>query len=182
MSIMSSQSTRLELAIVGAALLVLLFCRQPPKSGNAGIVKDTGLMPQQAGRRLEDEGQRTKDGTISSPVPATGDLQTQDVRPPVVNPSLDGATSDNTTAELTVPPQPKMKRVGVVDARKCNGLNYKDLMYGQITVKWVWNGQKLVPHKVCEVKEDNGVTTVWSFDERDDIVLSEIQQEAGSEQ
>ena len=42
---MFSQSTRLELIIVAVALLVLFLCRQPPKSGNAGVPVDIGQTP-----------------------------------------------------------------------------------------------------------------------------------------
>ena len=145
---------RLELTIIAAALLVLVLCRQPPKSGNAGIVSDTGLTPP--------ANQISEGREVLNPTPAG-------------EPSLDGMTSDNTTAGLTIPPQPKTMRVGVVDARQCNGLNYKDVLYGNVTVKWVWDGQKLVPRKVCEVKEDDGTTSIWSFEERDGISTSEIQ-------
>jgi len=65
--------------------------------------------------------------------------------------------------------------MGVVDARNCGRLKYKDVLYGEVTVRWVWDGQKLVPRKVVEVKEKNGVTSIWSFDEHEDIVLSEIR-------
>jgi hypothetical protein len=63
----------------------------------------------------------------------------------------------------------------MVDARKCNGLNYKDVMYGEVTVRRIWNGQEFVARKVLEVKEKSGVTSIWAFDERDDVTLSEIK-------
>jgi hypothetical protein len=187
MSIMSSQTTRLELIIAVAVLLVLLFCRQPPKSGNAGVRRDVGQMPQEGQQRMDDGGQRAVDGTGENPpsaimsVPApTKDRNSQSAspQPAVLGPQLDAISSGNPATEPTMPPQPRAKRIGVVDARKCNGLNYKDLMYGEVTVRWVWDGQKFVPRKVVEVKEKGGATSVWSFDERNGIVLSEIQQEA----
>src|SRR4030042_597217 len=55
MSSMFSQATRLELIIVVAALLVLLFCSQPPQSGNAQISTDAELMPQEPTPGTEDE-------------------------------------------------------------------------------------------------------------------------------
>jgi hypothetical protein len=177
MSIMFSQTTRLELVIVVAALLVLLLCRQPPKSGNAGIRSDVELTLQEPARRTEDEGQKTDDVAIPDPPSATGELQTQDSQPAMVNPPSDGMTSDNNTTEPAAPPRPKMKRIGVVDARGCSDLNYKDVMYGDITVRWVWNGQEFVPRKVCEVREKSGAVSTWIFGERSDVILSEIQQE-----
>ncbi len=62
----------------------------------------------------------------------------------------------------------------MVDARNAGNLNYRDVMYGEVKVRWVWNGLKLVPRKVVEVKEPSGVVSVWSFDERENILLSEL--------
>ena len=70
-----------------------------------------------------------------------------------------------------------MKRIAVVDARKCNGLKYKDLMYGEVTIQWVWEGGKSVPKKVCQVREPSGVISTWSFDNNDGIVISELPQQ-----
>ena len=172
---MFSQSTRLELAIVGAALLVLLLCRQPPKSGNAGVVKDTGPALQRPGQMIENQGQKTQDNTVAAVPPATGSLPTQGAQSPSVNPSSGATTSDNMSTNLAEPPQPKMKRMGVVDATKCTGLNYKDVMFGEVTARWVWDGQKDVLRKVCEVKEKDGTISTWIFDDRDDVVVTEIQ-------
>jgi hypothetical protein len=158
------QSTRLELVIVGAALLVLLLCRQPPKSGNAGITRDTGLAGQQPALQ-------TPEG-ISR---ATGSLPTQTARSLVATPSSDTATSDNRTTDSETPAPPKMKRIGMVDATKCPGLNYKEVMYGEVTVKWVWDGQRMVPRKVCEVREKNGTISTWNFDEPNGVIITEVQ-------
>jgi len=180
-SIMFKQSTRLELIIVGAALLVLLLCHQPPKSGNAGVPIDAGQPAPQnttqdreaqmslpVQRSIDDAGLKVRDGTRS-------DSQLPDAQAPVINLPRNGTTSDNYTGGPAVPPEPKIKRLGMVDARKCNGLNYKDVMYGEVTVRRIWNGQEFVARKVLEVKEKNGVTSIWAFDERDDVTLSEIK-------
>jgi hypothetical protein len=75
-------------------------------------------------------------------------------------------SESNLLAEAPLAPiQPKIRRIGVVDARNCPGLNYKEVMYGEVTVRWVWDGQRLVPRKVCVVQEGNGVTSVWDFDQ-----------------
>jgi hypothetical protein len=66
--------------------------------------------------------------------------------------------------------------VGVVDARNCGNPKYKNLMYGEIAVRWIWNGHKLVPQKVCIVDEGNGVSSVWSFDQNNGVTVSEIQE------
>jgi hypothetical protein len=174
---MSAQNTRLELAIVAAALLVLLLCRQPPKSGNAGTVKGTEPTLQQPVLGPENGGQKTQGDEIPRPVPAAGDLQTQSVQSFPIGRSSDDVTPDNTTRA----PQSRMKPIGVVDATQCKALNYKDVMFGEITAQWVWDGQKEVLRKVCRVKEKDGTISIWTFDDRDDIVLSQLQPEAGGE-
>ena len=65
----------------------------------------------------------------------------------------------------------------MVDARNAGDLNYKDVMYGEVKVRWVWHGTKLVPRKVVEVKEPSGVVSVWSFEDHEDILLSELPDE-----
>ncbi len=175
MSIMFSQTTRLELTIVAAALLVLLLCRQPPKSGNANVRSDEETALQELTPRIEDASQERNAGLVLNRLSTTGNPQTLDLPTSTIAPSSSGATSDNSDMESTGSSQPR-KRMGMVDARNCGRLKYKDVMYGEVSVRWVWDGQKLVPHKVIEVKEKNGVTSIWSFDEQTDVVLSEIQQ------
>ena len=181
---MFSQSTRLELTIVAAALLVLLLCRQPPKSGNAGVRMDVGQpvlqravpegqVPRGAGQPMDDAGQRMEDGAASYPPSASRQPQFSVPQPPAVDLPPNATTSDNYTAAAT---QPKAKRIGMLDARRCPSLNYKDVLYGEVTVQRVWNGQKFVFRKVLEVKEQNGATSVWTFEERDDVIMSEIEQ------
>jgi hypothetical protein len=70
-----------------------------------------------------------------------------------------------------------MKPLGLVDARKCPGLNYNDILYGEVTVRSVWDGARFVLHKVVVVREKSGAISTWSFDDRDDIVLTEIPQQ-----
>ncbi len=92
-------------------------------------------------------------------------------------PTIDTGGSNPVVEAPVAPIQPKLRRIGVVDARNCRGLGYKEVMYGEVTVRWVWDGQRLVPRKVCVVKESNGVTSVWDFDEHDPAVrMSEIQE------
>jgi len=171
MSIMFSQTTRLELTIVAAALLVLLLCRQPPKSGNAYVPTNAETAMQE----LTPGAQDASGSPVSDPLSETGKQRTLDLPTSTVAPSSSGATSDNGDTESAAPSQ-SGKRMGMVDARNCGRLKYKDVMYGEVTVRWIWDGQKLVPHKVLEVKEKNGVTSIWSFDEQTDVVRSEIPQ------
>jgi hypothetical protein len=153
---MSSLTTRLELIIIAAALSVLFLCRQPPKSGNAGVPVDIGHTPE-AGQRIGDE-QTTAQDTVASDQESV-------------------AMPDNIPPESAVPPQPKMKQIAIVDARRCSGLKYKDLMYGEVTIQWVWEGGKRVPKKVCQVREPSGVISTWSFDNNDGIVITPLPQQ-----
>ena len=174
---MLSQTTRLELTIVVAALLVLFLCRQPPKSGNADIRTDISRTPE-AGQSVDDGKQIAGDVAASDPQPEISSLQPLGPQLRLIHPSSNAVTPDNSSSESAAPPQPRMKRIAMVDATKCSGLNYKDLMYGEITVRWVWDGQRYVPEKVCQVREPSGAISTWSFDNHDGIVLTEIPQEA----
>jgi hypothetical protein len=175
MSIMSSQTTRLELTIVAAALLVLLLCRQPPRSGNADVRTDAPTEMQELTPGTDIGVPEANGSPVSDPPSATRDQRMPSLPTPTMTPSPSGATSDNDDAGTAAPSQPK-KRMGMVDARNCGRLNYKDVLYGEVTVRQVWDGQKFVLRKVIEVKEKNGVTSIWSFDEHQDVVPSEIQQ------
>jgi hypothetical protein len=174
MSIMFSQSTRLELVIVGAALLVLLLCRQPPKSGNAGVVRDMGMTRQQPVPLAADAGQKTEGKEVPSPVPALINPPSAPAQPPLPRPASIAATSDNASPDSTAVP-PGMKRMAVVDATQCKSLNYKDVLFGEVTVRRVWDGQKYSWHTVCEVKEKDGTTSTWLYNQRDDVVITPTQ-------
>ncbi len=177
MSNKSSQTMRLELTIVVAALLVLVLCRQPPKSGNAEIYSDALTARQELSPAPDDGAQETSGGPASDPPAPVDEQATRGLRTPTSAPSPRGATPDNSNAESAAPAQPP-KRIGMVDARNCGRLNYKDVLYGEVTVRQVWDGQKFVFRKVIEVKEANGVTSIWSFDEHKDVVPSEIPPKA----
>lgn len=64
-----------------------------------------------------------------------------------------------------------------VDARNARHLGYPEVMYGEITVRWVWNGSRLVPRKVVEVKEPDGTVTIWSFEDQDNVTITELPPE-----
>ncbi|MCL5280525.1 MAG: hypothetical protein M1376_11525 [Planctomycetes bacterium] len=174
---MSSQTAKLELTIVAAALLVLVLCRQPPKSGNADVRTDVDTATQEVTPGTEDAAQETNSGPASDPLPPADEQRTPGLQTPTITPSPNSITPDNSSTDSTVPSQ-SQKRMGMVDARNCGRLKYKDVLYGKVSVRWVWDGEKLVPHQVIEVKEKNGVTSVWSFDEQTDVVPSEIQPKA----
>ena len=146
-----ANSTRLELVIVAAALLVLMLSSKPPRSGNAEV------------------------RTPSAEIPARMSISRQESAP-MTSTSMQG---NETIRSDDMPPmdmKPRMKRVGIVDARNCGNPKYKDLLYGEVTVRSVWNGGKFVWQKVCIVDEGNGVTSVWSFDQQNGITITEREE------
>jgi len=162
---MWARATRLEFIIVSVALIVLLMCSSPPRSGNA----DVSDLPEEDLALASSPQQATPDSELG---PIYGDIEKA---PPVAvseSPSLSMAD------ETDIPPE--APRRAAVDATSCDGLEYKDVMYGQITVRWVWNGTKLVPRKVCVVQEEGGVSSVWSFDQQKEAVLSELSEQPDS--
>jgi hypothetical protein len=158
---MFARTTRLELIIVITALLLLWFCSRPPTSGNAQTFLDTApaLRETPLPTPPADSGNVPASQASVSPADA-GTVET-------------AATSLRTPAPPT-PPEPRIRRIGIVDARNCDKLDYKDVMYGEIAVRSVWDGQRFVPRKVCIVRESDGSSSVWTFDEHDNIKLSEI--------
>ncbi len=151
--------TRLELVIIVAALVVLLFSRQPPQPGNADIRSDTELPTKNLQDPIPQEPSELLRST-DSPEPSL----TQAADPGLQSPLT--TETDNLTPDSIPQPQPRPKRYAMVDARECDSLKYPNVMYGEITVRWVWDGSRLAPCKVCEVKEANGIVSVWSFDEQ----------------
>lgn len=157
---MWARATRLEFIIVSIALLVLLMCTKPPKSGNA----DVGDSHEQNLGAISSAEQVTPE---SHPDHIDGSAEERPVDVALEAPLPAIATDE----AMVAPPAP---RIAAVDARGCSRLEYRDVMYGQVTVRWVWNGTKFVPHKVCVVEEEGGVSSVWSFDQQDEASLSEL--------
>jgi hypothetical protein len=151
--------TRLEVVIIVAALAVLLFSKQPPQPGNADIRSETELTTKNLQDPIVLQQPSGWPQSTNSPEPLT--------QPADAGFQLPSATeTDNLTPDLIPQPQPRPKRYAMVDARKCDSLKYPNLMYGEITVRWVWDGSRLAPTKVCEVKEANGIVSIWSFDDQ----------------
>jgi hypothetical protein len=157
---MVMRSTRLEFLIVTIAFVILLLSSRPPKSGNAEVAE-----PNISNLRSE----------ISNPASVT--------TPPA--PAVEAASptpvaqTSAAPVRVAVPPPPaapkyRTKRMAAVDARNCPGLNYPEIMYGEVTADFVWDGSKFVLHKVCVVKGPDGVTTVWNFDDPGGAILTEI--------
>ncbi len=157
---MVMRSTRLEFLIVTIGFVILLLCSRPPRSGNAEP-------PQPESPVAAPE--------TSTPVPAPVPEE------PAVKIAAPSPSAQTPDVPVRVPepkpapaPQPATKRMASVDARHCPGLNFPEIMYGEVTVRWVWDGSKFVPRKVCVVNAPNGVTTVWSFDHPGGAILTEI--------
>ncbi|MGE5296208.1 MAG: hypothetical protein ACM3VT_15410 [Solirubrobacterales bacterium] len=168
MATVPARISRLELVIIVAALVVLLFNRQPPKPGNADIRSDAELTTKspQDPISLEPSELLRSQGSSEPPLIQPGDpgLQT----PP-------NTETDNLTLDSIPQPQPRPKRYAMVDARNCDSLKYPNVMYGEIAVRWVWDGTRFVPRKVCVVTDDKGIASVWSFDElHEGVTLTEV--------
>jgi hypothetical protein len=153
---MLANARRLELAIVAAGLLVLLLCSRPPRSGSANVRIGPAEMARET-TSPEDASNLTVPEGAKAAMHNSAETRHDDEPPP---------------ADV----QPRMKRIGVVDARSNGNPKYKDLMYGEIAVRWIWNGHKLAPQKVCIVDEGNGVSSVWSFDQSNGVTVSERQE------
>jgi len=170
---MFSQTTRLELAIAVAVLTVLFLCSQPPKPGTAGVHRDEEG-PKIGTPDRESSVPLSLPAFTPSQVPAGSVPQGTSSSPAVALPGS-RAMPDNLPAYLPIPPRPRTKRIGMVDARNCPGLNYPDVMYGEVTVQWVWDGQRDVLRKVVEVREANGAISTWEFDNKNGVIVSELE-------
>jgi len=156
MPTMPAKVTRLELVIIAAVLAILLFSNRPPQPGNAETRTDLDMpvgSPQAPIAQIPRETFQPQ--ALSEYQPSTVDAQTPVDRKPVDLPP-----------EPALQPQTRAKQYAMVDARRCNSLRYPNIMYGEVSVRWVWNGAKFVPSKVCEVRESNGVVSVWNFDDQ----------------
>lgn len=165
---MLARTTRLEFLIVTAGLLVLLFCSKPPQPGSAEV--EYALPAGEMSSWPPEDDALAPDGNA----PSEQEIQ-DDHSDGLVPLDPDVVPPTERTPDGQQPP-----RMGAVDARNISQLPYNDIMYGDITVRWVWNGRRFVPKKVCVVKEKNGVSSVWSFDEQDDAVVSELTEQASS--
>ena len=166
---MWARATRIEFVIVSVALLVLLLCSKPPRSGSAGV----GEFEDFEAPLESSQEQRPTDSDLD---PLVDDPTGEAIDSPEPNESDERPAEPVETPSGPVP-EGMDTRLATVDARNCDRLDYGDVMYGEVTVRWVWNGTKFVPHKVCVVREKNGVSSVWSFDQSQDAALSEVTPE-----
>lgn len=164
---MLARTTRLEFLIVTVGLLVLLFCSKPPQPGSAEV--EHALPAGQVSSWPPEDDDFRVDGNLP-------DSQTQGDESS--DPSLLDAESTPPEDDSSGGQQPP--RMGAVDARNIGQLPYNDVMYGDVTVRWVWNGRRFVPQKVCVVTEKDGVSSVWRFDEKDNTVVLELTEHPDS--
>ena len=154
---MTHKPTRLEVVIVVVALLLLAFISREPRSGRAYVHVDGDQAERSA--VPADAGQNPDEAAASRYARSDGNMEA-------------------TTPATKPPKQPyKVQRMARVDARGVAHLGYPEVMYGEITVRWIWNGHKLVPCKVVEVTERDGTVTVWSFDDQDNVTITELPPE-----
>ncbi|MBN2133261.1 MAG: hypothetical protein JW741_27425 [Sedimentisphaerales bacterium] len=154
---MFSQTTRLEFIIVAVALLVLLMCSQPPRSGNADIQMPT-LTPDL--------------GEGSENPPAPGDSAPQIIERVSELPTETSApASEISTARqtprntFTEPMQVRTVPLRSAAAQNTAAPNNPKTPSEEVAVRYVWDGTKLVPQKVRIVDEGNGVRSIYSFDQ-----------------
>lgn len=157
---MWGRTTRLEFIIVTVAFLVLLLCSRPPRPGSAYVDSVERSLP----RPQDIETPMLPDAEPNAAEPVE-----------LVQPAFQEVETTAVEAAEPLEPAYELPRLATVDARNCQGLGYNDVMQGEVTVRMVWDGQKLVPQTVCVVKEPSGITSVWRFDEEGQAVLSEIE-------
>ena len=147
------QKVRIESVIVIAGLLVLMFCSRPPRSGTANV---------------------NPVGSETTPAETPIEELSLDSLPELIEslPATSKPTMTEQPAALQV--QKPTKRMAKVDARNCPGLKYDKVMYGEVSVQWVWNGHELAPTKVVVVDEGNGVSTIWNFESQDGVIVTEL--------
>jgi hypothetical protein len=167
---MWARATRVEFIIVSVALLVLLLCSNPPKSGKADVDDISGPGSNWPTEEVRPEPDSSETSELSTPDMLELDTVEEDAPNDV---PLDTSLLDEAAERPSA-------RLAAVDARNCNSLDYKDVMYGEVTVRWIWNGTQFVPQKVCIVEEADGTSSVWSFDQQDTAVLSEVTGQPGS--
>ena len=166
---MLGRTTRLEFIIVTVAFLVLMLCSKPPRPGSAEVedLRSPQPAPREAAVAFLQEPAPSIE--VNASEPARSD------EAPVDEPTPETA---NGAAEPEA--GPPVARMGTVDARNCTGLNYDNVMQGEITARWVWDGQRFTPEKVCVVQGPDGVSTVWSFEQQGEAVLSETEAPSDS--
>lgn len=168
---MLGRTTRLEFIIVSMTFLALLLYSKPPRPGSAIM---EGIVPQTSISTVPETPPASELTIVESP---NQTLEVDLPEPSLVEDASPQESNSQAQSNLRQPtdPAPQVPRLASVDARHCDNLQYDQIMQGEVTVRWVWNGHELVPQKVCVVHEPNGVSRVWRFDEQGNAILSEIQ-------
>lgn len=161
---MLGRTTRLEFIIVTVAFLVLMLCSKPPRPGSAEVEPLGSQLP------------APQDTTVVLPEKPTAPIEVNAPGPVQLEaPSSERPDPQTGSDAEETEPRQQVARLATVDARNCTGLKYDSVMQGEVTVRWVWDGQRFAPQKVCVVKGPNGIDTVWGFDQQGNAVLSETE-------
>jgi len=153
---MFSQTTRLEFIIVAVALLVLLLCSQPPKYGNAEILT---APPEPVAGGASDASSAEADFEPATAEPFTESLTDEHAPASDINrPETDLSGRTSSLSETLSP------SADPADTQDRAARNSEAAAAGEVGVRYVWDGTRLVPQKVRIVDEGNGVHTVWSYD------------------
>lgn len=151
--VQSLRSVRIESVIVIAGLLVLMLCSKPPRSGTANVNPIEGTAPP-ADQSVEEFSLEA----LPEPV---------ELQPATAPPATTERPAGNTHQQVS-------KRLARVDATNCPALGYNEIMYGEVTVQWIWNGHELAPTKVVVVDESDGISSIWTFNDQNGVIITEL--------
>jgi len=148
---MFSQTTRLEFIIVTVALLVLLMCSQPPRSGNANVQ----MPPSEPAAGVRSDNPAVPQNSLSETADSVSGRLTETSAPasdiPAVPPSDQSSFIEQAPARMT--------------PAGSTAANNEEATSEEVAVRYVWDGTKLAPQKVRIVDEGNGVRSIYSFDQ-----------------
>lgn len=189
---MVAQTTRLEYSIVAVALLVLLFCSKPPNPGTAGVtqpeepvsvsvpVEPTDEIPVEANEAEpapaeEDRGLTSSDfEPIDEPPNGTEGQETVPTEPMFDEPApaplpVPKITGNAGSGRITSSSRPTTRLVTLKPGNteppeSASTPTPGETRKGEISVRYVWNGNELVMQKVRIVRESDGTTKVYSLD------------------
>jgi len=154
---MFSQTTRLEFIIVTVALLVLLMCSQPPRSGNANVQ----MPPSEPAAGVRSDNPAVPQNSLSETADSVSGRLTETSAPasdiPAVRPSDQSSFIEQAPARMTP--------AGSTAAQNTTAANNEEATSEEVAVRYVWDGTKLAPQKVRIVDEGNGVRSIYSFDQ-----------------
>ena len=166
----------LEIIAICLAIAALLLLRRPPRVGNAALseVEENLLQQEQVPNEWAFSPVEIQDETVQEEaefslvdVPETAFVEETPAEKPLKYVDI------IEKRQITERADPA-STAGIVDARNCFGLNYDQVMRGEVSTRMVWNGRTFVSQKVCVVQERKGVASIWSFEQTRKAVISEM--------